>query len=70
MGHVGPNAKRRRVPLPTSGCVLTPLLESQATGDTGGGWSHRPVGLAMGRLGEVYVTSDVDGPVMAIGHDD
>jgi len=48
---------------------VTPLLESKATGDTGGGWARRPVGLAMGKLGEVYVTSDADGLVMAIGHD-
>jgi glucose/arabinose dehydrogenase len=46
----------------------TPLLESVAAGDTGGGWTHRPVGLTMGRRGEVYVTSDTDGLVMGIGH--
>ncbi len=49
--------------------TVTPLLESTAAGDTGGGWSHRPVSLAMGKSGEVYVTSDADGLVMAIGHD-
>lgn len=48
--------------------TVTPLLESTAAGDTGGGWTHRPVGLTMGKNGEVYVTSDADGMVLAIGH--
>lgn len=48
---------------------VTPLLESAVAGDTGGGWSHRPVALAMGKTGEVYVTSDADGLIMAIGHE-
>jgi glucose/arabinose dehydrogenase len=49
--------------------TVTPLLESTASGDTGGGWTHRPVALATGSSGEVYVTSDADGLVMAIGHE-
>lgn len=48
--------------------TVTPLLESAATGDTGGGWSHRPVALAIGSAGELYVTSDADGLVLAVGH--
>lgn len=49
--------------------VVTSLLESKASGDTGGGWTHRPVALAQGKSGEVYITSDEDGLVMALGHD-
>jgi glucose/arabinose dehydrogenase len=47
----------------------TPLLESAATGDTGGEWTHRPVSLAIGKRGEVFVTSDSDGLVIALGHE-
>jgi glucose/arabinose dehydrogenase len=45
-----------------------PLLESAADGDTGGDWPHRPVGLAVGKLGQLLVTSDDTGVVIAVGH--
>lgn len=49
--------------------TVTSLLESAASGDTGGGWTHRPVALAVGNSGELYVTSDADGLVMVVGHE-
>lgn len=49
--------------------AVTSLLESKASGDTGAGWTHRPVALAQGKSGEVYITSDANGLVMALGHD-
>ncbi|HEY5959059.1 MAG TPA: PQQ-dependent sugar dehydrogenase [Polyangiaceae bacterium] len=49
--------------------TVTSLLESAGAGDTGDGWAHRPVGLAMGASGELYVTSDADGRVMVVSHD-
>ena len=60
-----------RVPFGVDGMPngpVTPLLESAATGDTGGDWPHRPVSLAMGSKGEIYVTSDASGLVLAVGH--
>jgi glucose/arabinose dehydrogenase len=47
----------------------TSLLESAGSGDTGGGWPHRPVGLAVGARGELLVSSDESGVILAIGHE-
>jgi glucose/arabinose dehydrogenase len=46
-----------------------PLLESAGDGDTGGGWGHRPVGLAVGTRGQVFISSDESGAIIALGHD-
>jgi glucose/arabinose dehydrogenase len=32
-------------------------------------WGHRPVGLAVGTRGELFVTSDASGLVIAVGHE-
>ncbi|MGC4064428.1 MAG: hypothetical protein QM784_07255 [Polyangiaceae bacterium] len=58
-----------RIPFGSDGMpngAPTPLLESKASGDTGGDWTHRPVSLAIGKQGEVFVTSDASGLVIAI----
>jgi glucose/arabinose dehydrogenase len=52
--------------LPASGPV--DLLSAATPGDPAS-WGHRPVGLTMGARGEVFVTSDATGVVLAIGHD-
>jgi glucose/arabinose dehydrogenase len=44
------------------------LLESASSGNPTQAWPHRPVGLAVGLRGEVFVTSDTSGVVIAIGN--
>ena len=44
-----------------------PLLEYAGPGDRAGEWPHRPVDLALGSRGELLVTSDASGVVLAIG---
>jgi glucose/arabinose dehydrogenase len=48
---------------------VLPFLEYAGEGDTGAGWPHRPVGLAVGKDGRLFVTSDASGVVLAVGHD-
>jgi glucose/arabinose dehydrogenase len=45
------------------------LLESASSGNPTNAWPHRPVGLVVGSRGEVFVTSDSSGVVIAIGYD-
>ncbi len=52
--------------LPSSGPI--DLLTAATPGDPTS-WGHRPVGLTLGARGEVYVTSDASGVVLALGHD-
>lgn len=44
------------------------LLEYGGSGDHGADWPHRPVGLAVGSAGQLFVTSDASGIVIAIGY--
>ncbi|MFZ1866060.1 MAG: PQQ-dependent sugar dehydrogenase [Polyangiales bacterium] len=46
-----------------------PLLESANPGDTDPQWPHRPVGLGIGASGQLLVTSDASGVIIAIGYD-
>ncbi|RYE79756.1 MAG: hypothetical protein EOO74_03205, partial [Myxococcales bacterium] len=45
-----------------------PLLESATPGDTDPQWPHRPVGIGVGAQGQVLVTSDASGVILAVGH--
>jgi glucose/arabinose dehydrogenase len=61
-----------RVPFGNDGMpsgAPVPLLESANPGDTDDQWPHRPVGLGVGDRGQVFVTSDASGVIVAIGHD-
>jgi glucose/arabinose dehydrogenase len=46
-----------------------PLLESANPGDTDAQWPHRPVGLGIGARGQLLVTSDASGMIIAVGYD-
>jgi glucose/arabinose dehydrogenase len=46
-----------------------PLLESANPGDTDDAWPHRPVGLGIGQSGQLFVTSDASGVIIAVGHE-
>jgi glucose/arabinose dehydrogenase len=43
------------------------FLEAAAVGDRPGNWPHRPVDVAYGPRGEILVTSDATGVVLAVG---
>ena len=61
-----------RVPFGADGMpsgAPVPLLESANPGDTDPQWPHRPVGLGIGAQGQVFVTSDTSGVIIAVGHD-
>jgi glucose/arabinose dehydrogenase len=45
------------------------LLESANPGDTDADWPHRPVGLGIGARGQLFVSSDASGLIIAIGHE-
>jgi hypothetical protein len=45
-----------------------PLLESASPGDTGAQWPHRPVSLGIGKSGQLFVSSDASGMIIAVGH--
>jgi glucose/arabinose dehydrogenase len=47
---------------------IEPLLAYQGPGDRSGNWPHRPVSVRQGRSGELYVSSDSGGVIVAIGH--
>lgn len=47
-----------------------PLFESANSGDSDQQWLYRPVGLGIGSLGQVLVTSDSNGVIVAIGYAD
>jgi glucose/arabinose dehydrogenase len=45
-----------------------PLLESANPGDSDPDWPHRPVGLGIGQSGQLFVSSDASGIIIAVGH--
>lgn len=45
------------------------LLESANPGDTDDDWPHRPVSLGIGKQGQLLVTSDASGLIIAVGHE-
>lgn len=45
------------------------LLESANPGDTDPQWPHRPVSLGIGKSGQLFVSSDASGVIIAIGHE-
>lgn len=45
-----------------------PLLESANPGDMDSYWPHRPVGLAVGKSGQLFVSSDASAMIIAVGH--
>jgi glucose/arabinose dehydrogenase len=45
------------------------ILESAGAGDTGDDWPHRPVSLAVDARGELLVSSDESGVILAVGHE-
>ncbi|MFP2904261.1 PQQ-dependent sugar dehydrogenase [Pyxidicoccus sp. 3LFB2] len=45
-----------------------PFFEFNGTGDTSADWPHRPVGLGVGPHGELFVSSDASGRIIAIGY--
>lgn len=45
---------------------VDPVLQYGGSGATGEGWPHRPVGLAVGPAGELLVTSDRSGAILAL----
>ncbi|RYZ07644.1 MAG: hypothetical protein EOO73_11755 [Myxococcales bacterium] len=45
-----------------------PVLESANPGDSDPQWPHRPVGLAIGHQGQLFVTSDASGVIIAVGY--
>jgi glucose/arabinose dehydrogenase len=45
-----------------------PLLESANPGDRDSEWPHRPVSLAIGKSGQLFVSSDASGVILAVGH--
>jgi glucose/arabinose dehydrogenase len=60
------------IPFGPDGMPASPpesILESAGAGDTGNGWPHRPVSLAEGARGELLVSSDESGVILAVGHE-
>jgi glucose/arabinose dehydrogenase len=60
-----------RVPFGSDGMPSgepTPLLESANPGDRDSEWPHRPVSLAVGKSGQLFVSSDASGVILAVGH--
>jgi glucose/arabinose dehydrogenase len=60
-----------RVPFGADGMpsgAPVPLLESANPGDTDSEWPHRPVSLGIGKSGQVFVSSDTSGVIIAVGH--
>ena len=47
---------------------LEPFFEFDGEGDTSAAWPHRPVGLAVGKRGELFVSSDASNQIIAIGY--
>ncbi|SEU38073.1 Glucose/arabinose dehydrogenase, beta-propeller fold [Stigmatella erecta] len=45
-----------------------PFFEFDSASDTAAGWPHRPVGLGVGPNGELFVSSDASGQIIAIGY--
>lgn len=45
-----------------------PVLESANPGDTDPQWPHRPVSLGIGKSGQLFVSSDASGVIIAVGH--
>jgi glucose/arabinose dehydrogenase len=45
------------------------FLSYVGPGATGPGWPHRPVGVRVGHGGELLVTSDASGVVLAVGYE-
>lgn len=45
-----------------------PFLEYEGSAAQGGAWDHRPVGVRTGAHGELLVTSDATGVVLAVGY--
>ena len=48
---------------------VEPFFEYGGDGDISEDWPHRPVDVAEGRDGELYVTSDASGVIIVIGHE-
>jgi glucose/arabinose dehydrogenase len=53
--------------MPSGGPVS--LLESANPGDIDPQWPHRPVAIGIGKGGQVLITSDATGVIIAVGHD-
>lgn len=51
-----------------SATTPVPLFESASPGDRDAQWRYRPVGLAIGDRGQLYVTSDNNGEIVVIGY--
>ncbi|MEZ4269439.1 MAG: PQQ-dependent sugar dehydrogenase [Myxococcota bacterium] len=47
----------------------TPFFEYSGAGDIAAAWPHRPVGVRVGKEGQLFVTSDGSGTVFVIGYD-
>jgi glucose/arabinose dehydrogenase len=47
---------------------VEPLLTYTGPGDRAAGWLHRPVSVRQGRDGQLFVSSDASGVIVAIGH--
>jgi glucose/arabinose dehydrogenase len=45
------------------------LLESANPGDIDPQWPHRPVGIGVGKSGQLLITSDATGVIIAVGHE-
>jgi glucose/arabinose dehydrogenase len=45
-----------------------PFFEFDSASDTSASWPHRPVGLGVGPHGELFVSSDASGRIIAIGY--
>jgi glucose/arabinose dehydrogenase len=61
-----------RVPFGADGMPAgdpVPLLESANPGDTDAQWPHRPVSLGIGKSGQLFVSSDASGVIIAVGHE-
>jgi glucose/arabinose dehydrogenase len=56
-----------RVPMDASGKPEGMPVDVLAS--DGGNWPHRPVGIGVGKQGQLLVTSDASNVVIAIGHD-
>jgi glucose/arabinose dehydrogenase len=60
-----------RVPFGADGMPAgapVPLLESATPGDMDAQWPHRPVSLGIGKSGQLFVSSDASGIIIAVGH--
>lgn len=61
-----------RIPFGNDGMPSGPpvsLLESANPGDIDPQWPHRPVAMGVGKNGQLFVTSDESGIIIAVGHE-